>query len=273
MGFSFRNTACGRPISNESGQGTLEYILVLVVTVAIILGMMLQLNTAFKTWANNYFGDYLACLLETGDLPTIGGSPGDSGVCEQFFKPFSLAEGRPANGRAKEEQKSDNGKSGGERERRTGPGGGNYTPVRYSGSGSMGGRWRAANSSSKGRGVAGSSKGGSTETTSYGSSVGYVQRPQPRIKSKLDQKFAFEKESDPSQKRKPIPVGKKKDADDGRKPVIKLKPNAFKKKTVTDADTSFSVGDFMRFLIIAALVIALVMFVGGQVLSISKSME
>lgn len=281
MGFSFRHTALRRPISHgglglgsQSGQGTLEYVLILVVTVAIILGSLYQLNTAFKSWANNYFGDYLACLLETGDLHTIGGSPGDSGVCEQFFKPYSLADGRPANARNKPEQKSDNGRTGGERERRTGPSGGNSNPVRYSSSGRFGGGWRASNSGSKGRNVAGSSKGGSTETTSYGGGDSYVQRPSSRMnKAKLDNKFAFQDEKDPSQKRKPIPIARKKESDDGRKPVIKLKPKSLTKKNVTDADTSFTVGNFIRVIIIAALLIALLMFVGGQVLSISKSME
>ena len=61
--------------------------------------------------------------------------------------------------------------------------------------------------------------------------------------------------------------------DDGRKPVIKLKPNAFKRASTASGDTSFTVGNFIRIIIIAAIIIALVMFLGGQVLSITKSME
>ena len=53
----------------ESGQGTVEYILVLIIVVIITLGLVYQFNRAFRTYADGYFGDYIACLLESGELP------------------------------------------------------------------------------------------------------------------------------------------------------------------------------------------------------------
>lgn len=54
---------------NESGQGVIEYILVLTITVFLIGTFLYQFSTAFRKYANNFFGEYVACLLETGELP------------------------------------------------------------------------------------------------------------------------------------------------------------------------------------------------------------
>ena len=71
-----------------------EYILVLIVATILILTFIWLFSTSFQAWANNYFGDYLTCLLETGELPSLGGTPGDSGLCNQYFEPFSIKAGR-----------------------------------------------------------------------------------------------------------------------------------------------------------------------------------
>jgi len=130
-------------MSNERGQALAEYILMLTVSVALILGLMFEFNTAFQSWANNYFGDYLTCLLETGELPSIGGSPGDSGVCNQFFAEFSLKNGRPS----KALSKNSGGKNGSSSARATGgrarsEGSGSGSTSRYSG-----GKWGGGSNS------------------------------------------------------------------------------------------------------------------------------
>ena len=93
-----RRTRSKSVLKNQKGQGTTEYILILVVVVAIALGMIYQFNDAFRNWMDGYFGEYLACLIETGELPAIGGTGGAPGSCEAQFEPFSLAAGRPALG-------------------------------------------------------------------------------------------------------------------------------------------------------------------------------
>ncbi len=98
MGFSFRVNGARHfriKVACQSGQAVAEYILVLLVAVILILTFLWLFSGAFKAWANNYFGDYLTCILETGELPNISGEPGDSGQCDQFFEPFSLKNGRP----------------------------------------------------------------------------------------------------------------------------------------------------------------------------------
>ncbi len=82
-----------KKLIDESGQAVIEYILVLTVVVSMVLGGLYQLNDAFRVWADSYFGDYLACLLESGELPSLGGAGGSE--CTQLYKEFSLADGRP----------------------------------------------------------------------------------------------------------------------------------------------------------------------------------
>lgn len=77
--------------SRESGQATFEYLLLLIFATLIIMGGLYQLSTAFQSFARSYFGDYFECLLETGELPTLGSG---QGICASSYQPFSLSRGR-----------------------------------------------------------------------------------------------------------------------------------------------------------------------------------
>lgn len=79
---------------NQAGQAVLEYILVLVVIVSIILGILYQFNDAFKNFLDSYFGDYIACLLETGELPSLGGDGPGQAECIPPFQDFNIASGQ-----------------------------------------------------------------------------------------------------------------------------------------------------------------------------------
>lgn len=268
-------------LTSQSGQGILEYILVLVVTVALILGLMWQFSDAFRAWANNYFGEYLACLLETGELPSIGGG---SGVCNQYFEPFSLAAGRPL--------KPPGGQDGG----------GGYNPqssgrgsssrnnnVAYSGrvgggGGSGGGMRFRSNFSGD---IAGSNAGssrvaagkeekiytGSTES-SMPASI-YNNSPEnQRIKVRqLDRAFGFQQEKPEGEKTETRITVKKenKNIREEKKRMLVKRKLAASEEVEVDGDMSF--GDFFRILVIAAIIIALLVFLGGQALQIGKSME
>lgn len=277
MAFSNRDKIeLANIVTNQKGQGVIEYVLVLIVSVALILGGVYQLNSAFKTWATNYFGNYLACLLETGELPTIGGSPGDSGLCNQIFKPFSLADGRPlVDGYKAPDAGNEGGQQGGARERELAGGGGggsSYqgTPFRSSitwRGGSQGpNRMRPPTETG--------SKTGDNRTGDYGSYGRLNRRLRTDPITRLDKKFAFEGKKDPKQKSRSPNLVKKADSEKTqRQKRITINPNDFKKDRPAAPDSSFTISDFIRFLIIAAIIVALVMFLGGQALKIGKSME
>jgi len=279
------------PLKNSRGQGVIEYILVLVVAVGLILGGVYQLNSAFKSWANNYFGDYLACLLETGELPSISGTGGDSGVCNSLFKPFSLADGRPlitsdgtkGPGAAQSSNSEARGGSGGGGGSRESSDGANRSRVSGGGgSGGQVGRFGSINpsSSSSGSGRMGNKKGndstntGSTAISQYGSG-GYNQRRlNAGMRQSLDQQFAFADARDNDERRRSNVVQRspsESGAAAAKRTRINIKPP--KSDASTLDDSGFTFGDFLRFLIIAAIIIAIVLFLGGQALQIGKSMD
>lgn len=257
-------------------------MLVLVVVVAIILGGIYQLNTAFAAWAHSYFGDYLACLLETGDLPSLGG-PSDTtaGVCNQLYKPFTLADGRPlidgVGSGSGDTGDTDNGPGG--------PGvkdGSSSHMVQASGGGGADSEFghspsRFLASNANGGGGSGPSKKLYTGSTSV-STPSWVQNgsannSQNHHEKEFDRGFYIEKPKDEKERTpssfqstaKKSGAAKKKNSTELHKSNVK--------KTDNNADTSFTIGGFLRFLIIAAIVIALLLLLGGQALQIGKSMD
>ena len=270
----------GISLRDEKGQAIVEYILVLVVSVTILMGGIYQLNSAFKTWANNYFGNYLACLLETGELPTISGTGGDSGLCNQFFKPFSLADGRPlaAKGKGSGGGDSTPQTGGGTRESSGGAGGG--------GGGGGGGRVGSFNGGknfgAKGAGAGAgktnkmdSSYTGNTSASGYGSYSGSNRnRSSSSSRTHLDQKFAFD-ETREKQERRSVASSSSKPSSEGKKEARASLNSKSKKVDGVEGDdgSGFSFGDLLRYLIIAGIIIAILVFLGGQGLQIGKSME
>jgi competence protein ComGC len=75
-------------LSNESGQTILETMLLLLISIVIILSVLYQFNSAFRVFASNFFGEYIACLIETGDLPGV------SQECQSKFMAFNLKDGK-----------------------------------------------------------------------------------------------------------------------------------------------------------------------------------
>lgn len=274
MEISFRGNR--HLIANERGQSLLEYILILFVSVALILGLIFEFSSAFKVWANNYFGDYLTCLLETGELPSIGGSPGDSGTCNQFFQPFSLKNGRPSNALAK-------GK-GGSGQSSARPSGLNRAGVTREGAipnGNHGGGWNSNGGSSNSSRLADTSEnggaGGAAKTgdMSLSSGGGYTSRNSTKLGGDGGRQLNG---------RIPILIKKEKEQKTGYSTSavnndfiphtpkrIKVKPP--RQPASQQKDEPMTFGNFLRYLIIAAIIIALVVVIGGQLLQAIKGMD
>ena len=273
-----RRTRSKSVLKNQKGQGTTEYILILVVVVAIALGMIYQFNDAFRNWMDGYFGEYLACLIETGELPAIGGTGGAPGSCEAQFEPFSLAAGRPALGDGVGEgegSSSGDSVSQARNRRRSRARGGRGASARGVGAGTFGQRRRARRRLASGRGGGDGSKKtkytGSSKALNVSSAYG---REGSKVKLQKNQQF-FDGgvESEKEKKKKLKKRGTLKKIELGRKAKKKLKMPVVKKRQESAPDTEFTIGNFIRVLIIAAIIIALVFLIGGQVLQISKSME
>ncbi len=271
---------------SESGQGIVEYILVLVIAVGLILGLLYQFDDAFRVYAQNYFGDYLACLLETGELPNLG-STNSQGTCGALFQPFDinngqgLAGGGGAGGAGVGSTSQTNGR--GQNEANSGgSAGGTLTRA---GGGSNGGSGAGSNGSSFSIGIGQSGGGGTagqkaalytgSDESSIPSSAlsgrGTTQTTRQRF---LDESFIVERRPaavDSGNVR--IPVRAKDVAGATKNDRIQVKRKIASRGEFGKEDEAWTFGTYLRILIIAAIVIALLLLIGGQALQISQGME
>lgn len=271
-------------LSNEQGQALLEYVLVLVVSVALVMALAYQVFTPFRDFLKSYMGDYIACLLETGELPSLGNDATQEMLaeegCDAKFEGATLAGGRPPNssgsgsksGEKNGASKSDSGDSSG--------GGGGGSP--------------GSSSSSNGRNLLVSSMKKKT-ATEVGAPTGKVTEiPLADGGSKFYNRKDSWNEGPVNRGDKSTYVGiagltdeekkkqaRKEEATRGiamgenfapapkKIPIKKPEP----KPEVEAADEPFTFGNFFRFLLIAAIVIALIVVLGSQALKIAKSQE
>lgn len=301
-------------LKGQEGQGVIEYILLMVIVIGVVISLLAQFNRSIGDYIRSYYGDYISCLLETGELPTIGSTATVNGICDAQFQPFTFATGRPSNSTANRGGSS----SGG-----GGSGGGNSSSPDGSGNTNSNNasnptKNRNNNKASSGANEAGSvnrvfrSGGGGSGggRSNLGSSVRSNLRPQSVALSQADEDGsrqpkggvrtdsltaveganAFGGRGSAGGRTQYVNLGKE-DSNEGRT-IARLKSvpaseeavnselrrvplNEAKKSKAknSDVDLSLSVGDYLRYLIIAILVITLLFFVGGQVRQVLKSLE
>ena len=262
----------GRRVSHlrsQSGQAVVEYILVLVVVVGIALGVMYQLNTALKKYVQSYFGDYVACLLETGELPSLGGSSGaNAESCASLYEPFSLQNGRPliadsgsgGNGDGKNDNSSSNRSNRGSSGSRVTRSGSSLNAER-----DRGGQVAAGKIGNKSKKEYQGYGGGEDASASYRANV---QRggPGSRVYTKL------KNDAKEPVLNKKIDLSGKLGNRSGRKIAVdmdKFKPKA----PVSDTSFGLSIGDYIRYLLILAIIVVIVIFFGGQLNQLRKSWD
>lgn len=267
-----------KPLSSNRGQGVIEYILVLIVTVSIILGFIYQFNDAFRVYAKSYFGDYLACLLETGELPAIGGE--GTGICSAVFQEFSLAKGKPLIGKGIGEGGSDSsgpsskGASSTAASESKASGSTRYVAKN---TGSSGGGFGSRSSSKSGGEFADSSKKrakdytGSSAISIPPSTLGNGARGSTQDRY-LDGDFYVEKRKvEEREESNKITI---KSSTASVKDAQRMRVNRQVAKIQDEKpDSEFTIGNILRVLLIIAIIIALIVFLGGQALQISKSMD
>lgn len=284
-----------RPL--QKGQAIIEYMLILVVTVSLVMLLMNYMFKPFGEFIQRYMGDYVACLLDYGELPTLGHDvesivDSDS-ECDKKFKPASIADGRP--------QKEGSGGSSSSNRDPAGRGEGAEGSGGSSGSGGDSG-------GSGGGSYAGSSSRGRSSRMNLG------RRPSRGVESGSNEMAAgkvveitldngggggfFRSSSNNSaavrRARKETYVGIAGLSESERKKLEKkaegtsrmvtvgqgMEPPPKKttvkppepKAAVQSEDESFTIGGFVRYLFIAAIVIALLLLIGGQAMQMSKEL-
>lgn len=272
--------------SNQSGQAVLEYILVLVVLVAIILGGLYQVNTAFKVWAENYFGSYLSCLLETGELPALGGG-GSAGACDEIYEPYSFDKGRPllasnsgsggnnssSSSSSKASQSpSDSASSSAQAGVRDSSGGSSGSSQINPSSRFMAGRRSGPNNEvGSSKKASGTSYTGSTDGSIPMSFFNNGDNGRFRVANQeIGLDFSMDKERERKQLKTAEGIKKSDDVsqDRARKKANPMRAPAAKTQLTDDQGLTF--GSYLRYILIAVIIIALVLVVGGQLLQASK---
>lgn len=298
-------------ISSDSGQASLEMVLLLVIGMLVALGTIYRFNTAFKKYTTDMYGTYYRCLLETGELPGV------ASVCGDRKARFEIANGRElvrnvpgsagtggdsgsggggggsggsGSGGGQNSGSSGNQASGGSSGSNGGRGSesvGGSSRASGGGSGSVVGRLRnlgRQRSTAVGQagddGSAGDSASMSDSTTggNYGSraTTNQLRRPQTKMNFKMDDSSVEREE-----KAKVTSVTASKTGAKAGERGDSLRP----RKTVENTDRKpaanldegkgggLEFGRLFRIFLIIVIIVAIAVFLGGQVLQISKSSE
>jgi hypothetical protein len=278
-------------ILNRSGQAVIEYVLMLVITVSLVLALVSQLFKPFGQFIDSYMGDYFSCLIEYGELPTLDsadGSPAD-GDCRAKLGAaggFNTAGGsrRGSGGRSPSDSDGNSGSSASQSGAgNESSGGGGSSGGTYAGSASRGGgrninSRRFPSSGVESAGAQGKvveiAADGNGNSGYFGgsNSAGRVGRSSSKKlavgisglsefeRKKLEKKSSGG--SGPSISTEGVGPAPKK--------MIVKKPE---QKAIVQEEKEVTIGNFIRYLFIAALVIALVIFIGGQAAQMSKSSD
>lgn len=271
MKFSYTTP---RPRS-QSGQAILEYILVLVVSVSLVLALMMQFFQPLQRFLTAYLGAYTECLLETGELPSLGSDAKTASEegCNAKFEKATWQAGRPpkpdpvnAAAIAKGDSDSRNGGgAGGTGSSGGGPGGGRFF---RSPRGTQSGDGAVAPSKTVEIPLDGASGNGFFKTSN-------VDRYNSRSRKTTSLAISGMTVAEQKKLLKKENLSTRIVATDG--PGVAQKKTSVKppepKGDPTPPDTPFTIGNFMRMLLIIAIILAIIVFVGGQVLQMSKSYE
>jgi hypothetical protein len=270
-------------LSRNSGQALIEYVLILIITVSLILALIAQVFKPMQTFVQSYMGDYVQCLLETGELPSFGYADAaikDEGCAKKFGAASWNNNATPGTGAGGSGGKSTTSPTPASD---TSSSSSSSSGSSYAGSSSRNGRsyFSPPRSAPRGVGNGGSNSkvieialdGGGAGGFFKGSTGGGYSAPARKVRAlgragfSEDEKKKLAKKADGGSKVLKL--------SDGRMPASKktaVKKPAAKAEFVSDEEP-MTLGNFIRFLFIAALVIALLLFIGGQALQMSKSFE
>jgi hypothetical protein len=262
--------------SSQKGQAVTEYLLILVIVVGIALGVIYQLSGAFRKYVENYFGGYVACLLETGELPGLGGGGGATAEgCSGLFEPFSLKNGRPLIASSGDGGGKNGGKSRTLNPRTSRPSSSSrVTNTRNSSPtaerGSMSGNNGNAAVASLGNKNGSLGKGGSSGSSGSLITLRKSQQ-QANGQFRLDGRFGMkgdEKQSGKAQKKLDAKSAK---SSSPRQIAFTITDPRKMAKLNEDKPIELGLGDYLRYLIIAAIIIAIVIVLGGQLLQVRRN--
>jgi hypothetical protein len=268
---------------SQSGQAMVEYVLVLVVSVALVAALAYQIFRPMRSFIQDYMGSYISCLLETGELPSLGNETSKTALedagCNAKFQPATLANGRPpvdAGSSASDKSSSSKGGSDSESSSDGGVGG-------SANAGQAPGRNLLVSSLKK---RAGADGGKAPDSKTVEIPIGETGSKfyNRKTSSAFDQNrngkttalgiAGFTTEEKKKRERKEnsnrtVATGENFGPPPKKIPIQKPVATA----NVDDNDNPMTIGNFFRILLIVGIIIALFMVLGSQALKIVKSQE
>ncbi len=263
-------------VTNSQGQAVVEYVLILVVSLGLVLLVATQVFSPLQYFLKDFMGTYVQCLLDTGELPPLGGTNKirDDSCTANWRK------ARQSAGLSSESQNSATNSAGGKSSSQDSNG---SNAGFYAGSQS-----RQSPFFNSSRRNAGSAEGGSDGRRSVvialenggadqffrlaqtvGSNMSSrTGRRVVSISDMSDDERKKLKKQDPKVPR--IVASGENFSKVKQKFIVKPPP---KKVFLENDDQPFSVGNLLRIFFIVAIIILLVLLVGGQALQLSKSWE
>lgn len=267
-------------LKNTQGQAALEYLLTLFVAIVFVLAIILGLARSVEHFARNYYGAYFSCLLETGELPSLGASGGQTTECDELYEPFTLADGRPpkpgTDTSGSDSNSSQNDSDGGDSSSSDSSGGfSDSSNTNGSGSGSE----SKFSGNSKKVPLSAADKNGKKDGS--GDSSGYHNFQQDEEfgedgsgRSEIVPIYGtYNREDEDKEKSKTVKANQVMDPEQvlrGKRVPAKSNIDDETKEKPTE-DMEFP--DFIRILIIAAILLVIVIFLGGQVMQYQKSKD
>jgi hypothetical protein len=270
--------------STQAGQAMVEYILVVFVSVIIVGTLVSKMYKPLDQFIGSIMGTYVACLLETGELPKFGTSE-ESSECK-FFIPQGEDSETAEQRRQNERQQSSNQKnkidndadkanpSGSRRSSYAGPGssrGNRFLLNPPGGRGSQGldaaGAERKLEIALDGGGAGSyfgsrnsSGQAGYRRRDRYIAFVGTaseltIKNNQPKDRATLN--TARSEAPEATKQRK----------------IAMIKPATKDKKFVEEQSQGLDISQIVKIILIAGIIIIIVVLLGGQALQLSKSWQ
>jgi len=271
-------------LQGPRGQAMVEYILILVVSVSLVMAVAMQIFKPLQFFLQDFMGTYTQCLLETGELPSLGGSTNlKDDSCNPSWSKARQSAGSGtgsggAGGLGSEGNSTRKGGRGGQNDDGGSPGSGTYA-------GSQSRRSPFFNPNRQGRGGPdGSGKGDKTVIVAVGddggsqffrprggSSGGSYSRTGATVLSASMLSASEREKIGKAESKAPRTVASGENFSGPKKKII-IKPPAAKDFIMPD-EQPVSFGNYLRILFIVAIVLVLVLLLGGQALQLSKSWE
>lgn len=295
-------------ILNHYGQGMIEYLLLLVITISMILLAMANLFTPMQNFLQNYMGTYVGCLLSSGELPAIrtenelkngeqkcsfsitGGNAaiGNGGGVNGSKNGGSDGQGNGSSSAAESKAKSKNAKTGNGKDSKEN--GGNASGAAYAGVASRSSGF-GKSAFNRGNSDNGGDQGGDEKTRGKR----YINKLNKNGKDRYfkgsgNQAITNTRygrgiaiyaltENDVVSVEKSINQGPRAVAKMGeefstlpKKSILKPPPPK-KENFVQSKDEEFTFGNYLKYIIIAVIILLVIILGGGQVFEMSKTMD